>query len=644
MPPITLLLSPLQLAQLVPLVPIMLAWLRHCEPKNAADLLLTGQATMDEVQTAMRELINTVSYNNGDITNTQARYILNCHRATTWAAAIRVIMQESDPRVVPNEVGGALIAALNKIHDAGDDTDEVARILGHLLDQIPRTSYNAVAEFCAFIRDTSSDQNQMAVLFGPVLLAPRGPLPPTTSSSAAAIMDFLISEAETIFGRVAGYHRKDAMGVRKTMPQLPARRMSRQLMGGGVASPQMPLSPKSAAVAPPPGFGPPSDIKPMVSRDPKDIEADMKKARDTKRRDQLRAFFQIRANDRVKDLSDIVDALFENHDFEDIARGIWDRYHMLPPGWQHDLTDVRNQGSGKLDWFDDALNALQRSKNGRLSYVPRARPSQLIFTKNDQIINEIIDTEETYRDNLAELVELFINPVREIAQEKKGKEAAEELGVSPAEIERIFGWRIGEIVKVSANLQKKLEVVNICRGPVKSPLGREGIVGQAFLEISNDLHVYAPYVSAHKTSLQFLDKAIEACSNKGEKKGVFGAGLLRGKEKEAMSFVKMWEVVSSSSPRLKGQSIASLLIMPIQRVPRYMLLLRELSKSMPDTHPSSPLLKAAMEKTGESARQINEALRQHEKLEKFFGSEDMLSPMSSEGGRGGKIKQGYVDA
>jgi len=51
-----------------------------------------------------------------------------------------------------------------------------------------------------------------------------------------------------------------------------------------------------------------------------------------------------------------------------------------------------------------------------------------------------------------------------------------------------------------------------------------------------------------------------------------------------------------------------------------------------------------LELVGAAAVQINEALRQHEKLGKFFGKDDMLSPSISENVKGGKIKQGYVDA
>lgn len=659
-PPPVLLLSPSQLSQLIPLVPSMLLWLRHCEPKSAGELFLKAQTNMDEIQGTLRELLNANNFNEGDLTNVQLKYIFSCHEVDTWAGAVRVVLGESDPRLVPNEVAGALTASLSLVHDAADG-DEVARILGTHLDQLPRSSFVALAEFCAVIRDTVSDSSQLACLVGPMLLAPRvGFVSTSAASSSAALMDVLIEEAESIFGRVAGFNRKDAMGIRKVLPPPLPRRASRHNMAGAPGSSvtgSLVGGGGGAPLAPPPGLGGPSNSATSFSDGStgapgKSAEVDMKLAKENKRRDQLRAFFQFKANGNgVKDMSDVVDELFGNHDFEDIAKGIYDRYNLLPPGWSHDLTDLQNnQGSTKLEWFKDAKINMQKAANSKgrpISFVaapPPRSPAPQNLPKMDMIVNEIIDTEETYRDNLEELLQNYIVPVREIALGRRGKEAAEELGLTSTEIERIFGWRIGEITKVSAALQKKLEVVNLCRGKVRSELGRQGLVAQAFLSVAGDLHVYAPYVSAHKTSLQTLEKALALINSKDSKKGMLGSGLLRGKEKEVITFVKMWEVVSTASARLKGQTISSLLILPIQRVPRYKLLLSELQKGTPADHPAQPFLTDALSQINDSAKQINEALRQHEKLEKFFGQEDMLSPSISEGGKGGKIKQGYVDA
>lgn len=544
---------------------------------------------MDEIQSSMRELLNAANFNQGDLTNTQYRYILSCHDVPTWVGAVRIILGECEPRLVPDQIGATLMACLAQVNEQAEDADAIARILGNPLDQLPRSNYAALAEFCALIRDASSDTQALACLVGPLLLAPRVGVTTAATSASAAVMDLLIEEAETIFGRAASYTKKDAMGVRKHVPTLAERRAQaqqqqaqsqqaqvQQMQQQMAMSPQM-MSGMKSPLMPPPGLGGPGGAS--MTR-PEDVKA----AREQKRRDQLRAFYQFRSNERVKDFSDCVDLLFENHDFEDIAKGIYTRYGMLPPGWSTDLVQCREEGSLKLGWFKEKEIGLQQGKNAKgrpISLVPAAVKATMggkdHRSKLDMIIDEIIDTEETYRDNLEELVQSYITQVREIAMGKKGPEAAEELGLTSKDVEAIFGWRIQEIVKLSSQFQKKLEIVALVRTDPRSPLGRQGFVAQAFIDIASELHVYAPYVSAHKTSLQTLEKALASVNARSEKKGgvgALGAALLGGnKGKEALTFVKIWEVVCSNSTRLKGQAIQSLLIMPIQRVPRYKLLL-----------------------------------------------------------------------
>lgn len=55
--------------------------------------------------------------------------------------------------------------------------------------------------------------------------------------------------------------------------------------------------------------------------------------------------------------------------------------------------------------------------------------------------------------------------------------------------------------------------------------------------------------------------------------------------------------------------MGSLLINPIQRIPRYVLLLRELIKYTPPTHPDFPLLQSSLNGIKESADLINERKR-----------------------------------
>jgi len=56
----------------------------------------------------------------------------------------------------------------------------------------------------------------------------------------------------------------------------------------------------------------------------------------------------------------------------------------------------------------------------------------------------------------------------------------------------------------------------------------------------------------------------------------------------------------------------ALLITPVQRIPRYKMLLEELIKSTPEGHPDKTNLESALKEIESVAWHINEQLREHE--------------------------------
>jgi len=63
--------------------------------------------------------------------------------------------------------------------------------------------------------------------------------------------------------------------------------------------------------------------------------------------------------------------------------------------------------------------------------------------------------------------------------------------------------------------------------------------------------------------------------------------------------------------------LQSYLIEPIQRIPRYELLFKELLKHTPDDHPDKPNLEKALQKTKQSASYVNEERRKAESYNKM---------------------------
>jgi hypothetical protein len=88
---------------------------------------------------------------------------------------------------------------------------------------------------------------------------------------------------------------------------------------------------------------------------------------------------------------------------------------------------------------------------------------------------------------------------------------------------------------------------------------------------------------------------------------------------------------AEASVRSKGQNLQSYAIMPVQRVPRYLLLLRELLKWTLDDHPDKANLDLALQHVDESARHMNAAIQMREASrelkqlqQQFIGSVDLL--------------------
>jgi hypothetical protein len=92
-----------------------------------------------------------------------------------------------------------------------------------------------------------------------------------------------------------------------------------------------------------------------------------------------------------------------------------------------------------------------------------------------------------------------------------------------------------------------------------------------------------------------------------------------------------------ADPRFKGQTLESFLITPVQRVPRYILLLTELRKRTPPGTKALEMLEAGMKQVGVAAMHVNETIREREnkdklrKIEaKFTSSIELVSATGSQ--------------
>jgi hypothetical protein len=132
---------------------------------------------------------------------------------------------------------------------------------------------------------------------------------------------------------------------------------------------------------------------------------------------------------------------------------------------------------------------------------------------------------------------------------------------------------------------------------------------------------YAPYVAGHGNALQVL-------------------GDLTGGNK------KFTEWLRATEAKCGGQTLQSFLIMPVQRIPRYALLLREIVSATPNTHPEHMMLQQALHTAQKAAMDINTAVADVAEREKVGALQAALAPAPTPslvelGAR--IIKTGWID-
>ncbi|XP_068728544.1 uncharacterized protein [Montipora capricornis] len=194
-----------------------------------------------------------------------------------------------------------------------------------------------------------------------------------------------------------------------------------------------------------------------------------------------------------------------------------------------------------------------------------------------QVAKEILDTEKKYLSCLRTLKEVFEKPVRETNL------------IHPKEMNVLFPEELGQILESHTLFMKDLEAR-------LQNWKFQGIVGDIFTKLSSSYHVdvlriYSNYVNNFPKAIGVINKA------------------LRGSQK----FRKFLQNCSSNT-ECEGLDLPAFLLTPIQRLPRYVLLLRQLSKHTDPGHPDSFHIESALETMKQMINILNDSIQNSCKL------------------------------
>ncbi|XP_027883127.1 protein ECT2 isoform X5 [Xiphophorus couchianus] len=198
-----------------------------------------------------------------------------------------------------------------------------------------------------------------------------------------------------------------------------------------------------------------------------------------------------------------------------------------------------------------------------------------------QVSKELYQTESNYVDILNTVLQLFKHPL-----EKEGQVGGPIL--AQEEIKTIFG-SIPEIYEVHTRIKNDLEELLTDWSESRS-------VGDIILKYSKELvKAYPPFVN-------FFEMSKETIVRCEKQKARFHA------------FLK----INQAKPECGRQTLAELLIRPVQRLPSVALLLSDIKKHTSDDNPDKITLERAIESLKEVMTHINEDKRKTEGQKQIF--------------------------
>ncbi|XP_078245775.1 protein ECT2 isoform X10 [Pogona vitticeps] len=244
--------------------------------------------------------------------------------------------------------------------------------------------------------------------------------------------------------------------------------------------------------------------------------------------------------------------------------------HSLSMG---SLLDISNTPESSLTNGETPKSCAKPSKNS--TPLPPKQSARW------QVAKELYQTESNYVDILTTIIQVFQVPL-----EKEGQVGGPIL--APEEIKTIFG-SIPDILDVHIKIKEDLEDLMINWTEGKS-------IGDVILKYSKDLlRTYPPFVNFFEMSKETITKC----------------------EKQKPRFHAFLKI-NQAKPECGRQSLAELLIRPVQRLPSVALLLNDIKKHTAEDNPDKTTLERAIESLKEVMTHINEDKRKTEAQRQIF--------------------------
>ncbi len=220
-------------------------------------------------------------------------------------------------------------------------------------------------------------------------------------------------------------------------------------------------------------------------------------------------------------------------------------------------------------------------------FNPRTEKSAEKFSKErENIAREVVKTERVYATILSHIVNIFLNPLKESNLIKDGV-------ITEENRRKIFPGALATLAQVHKDFLDGLEK----RVSSWTPSSK---IGDSFLTMIPYFKLYPVYVSDFESQMKAL--------------------------KEAKNNERFWEFVKGGFALLKDPSndLPSLLITPVQRIPRYLMLVNQLLKYTWPSHWDYANIKSAAMQLGKIAEYVDQKAKDAENVQKMHHVQEIL--------------------
>lgn len=214
------------------------------------------------------------------------------------------------------------------------------------------------------------------------------------------------------------------------------------------------------------------------------------------------------------------------------------------------------------------------------------RPAEESVNLRDEILREIVSTEKTYVRNLSVLINHFLKPLQ--------VRASQSAFITMDDITLLFA-NVEVLLKVNQELLDGLEKRT-------EEWDYNSCIGDFFLRLASFFKLYTVYCKNYDMAVQTLVRCKE--------------------NHQFVQFLKEREF----SAEAQFLDLGAFLIMPVQRIPRYILLLQSFLKHTPRRHPDYPDINRALSQFQEVAVHVNESMQRADEIKKMVELQSMFGP------------------